>query len=153
MDSPSAPEDPVARSTAAAGTVACAECGRPIWPRAEGCPWCARRAQAGEWRPPPLTRCADCGRPVSATSRRCRACDRLARLRHHTIVRDCPFPRGDPDTPEPRVLTPAERWWIRTAGTGYSARALAEYFGVHPTTIGRIRGGEHPEGDEPGSRA
>lgn len=89
--------------------------------------------------------CADCGRPISAVSTRCRPCSHLTRMRHHTNIPNCPFPRGDPDTLEPRVLTPEERWWIRTEGARYTARSLAQYFGVHPTTIGRIRGGEHPD--------
>lgn len=88
-------------------------------------------------RPHPVPTCADCGRPVSPGATRCRPCARLTRLRHHNIVTDCPFPPAR--SGERRVLTAEQRWWIRTAGGEYTSRALAQHFGVHPTTIARIR--------------
>lgn len=146
------PKEPVSRSSdpSRAAPGACVDCGRPIWPQSRRCPACAHRAQSAAARPPLLNQCVDCGHPISIEATRCRACARLTLMRHGAIIPGCPFPRGDPAAREPRVLTAEERRWVRTIGARFSARSLAQYFGVHPTTMARIRAQEDsPDGEPP----
>lgn len=93
--------------------------------------------------------CVDCGRPVYRGSTRCRACYGLTQMRRETAIPGCPFPPGHPG--KRRTLTAAERRWIRTAGADYTARHLAQHFGVHPRTIARIRAEPDAAEDAPGA--